>query len=137
MAAVTANQILKARVPGDLVECPVAATTNLYQATIAYYDASTGYATDTDDTGANAVIGIVKEQKNNSAGLDGALTVECYTTGFFTLTQSGLGQANVGDAAHAVDNITVDSTGGSILGRFTKIVSATQAEVQLIPKVTP
>lgn len=136
MSAVTANQVIIARNPGNLCEGLAKASTNLYQGTICYYDASNGYIVADDNTGANTVAGVVKIQCDNSSGTDGAANVEFYTTGFFTLTQSGLAQANVGDAAHAIDNITVSNTGGSILGRFTKIVSSTQAEVQLIPKTT-
>lgn len=129
--AVTANQLITARNPGNLVGIPVAASTNIYEGTIVFYDASTGYATVDDNSGANAVAGIAKAQQDNSSGSAGDLTVEVYQEGEFELVGSSFTQANAGDVMHATDNYTIAASGGSAIGRATEFISTTKLMIKL------
>ena len=129
--AVTANQVLTRR-GADLTSAKAAAV-NLYAGTFAFYDASTGYVTNDDNSGANAFAGIVYQQCDNSGGSAGDLSVELITEGQVLVTGSGFSQATVGDAIYASDNYTAtaSSSSTSLLGRCTDFVSSTQVYVSI------
>tara|TARA_B100001123_G_scaffold220114_1_gene248315 strand:- start:7109 stop:7531 length:423 start_codon:yes stop_codon:yes gene_type:complete len=133
MAATTSNQLIKAQNPGGLVGGPANASENLYQGTMAFFDASVGDITGDDNGGANAFAGIVKEQKDNSSGATGDLDVEVYTEGVFELVGSGFAQSDVGDAIYAIDNWTIQksSTSASFIGTAVEFISATKLMVKL------
>ena len=132
MAAVTANQLIKARNPGSLVAIPAAAE-RLYAGTMAFYNATTGFATGDDNGGANHFAGIVKDDTDNSGGSAGDLSVECYQDGEFELVGSSFVQADAGDKAYAIDNFTIQksATTATFVGRITEFVSATKLMVKL------
>ena len=129
--AVTANQVLTRR-GADLTSAKAAAV-NLYAGTFAFYDASTGYVTNDDNSGANAFAGIVYQQCDNSGGSAGDLSVELITEGQVLVTGSGFSQATVGDAIYASDNYTAtaSSSSTSLIGRCTDFVSSTQVYVSI------
>ena len=129
--AVTENQLITARNPSNLVPIPVEASTQIYEGTIVYYDAATGYAVDDDNAGANAVAGIAKAESDNSGGSAGDTTVEVYQEGEFELEGTGFTQANVGDIMDGTDNYTIATTGGSAVGRATEFISSTRLMVKL------
>ena len=130
--AVTANQVVLMQDAGDIVQCKAAAV-NLYQNTIAFWDASTGFVTNDDNSGANPFAGIVYQQCDNSGGSAGDKVVELYTEGVFRLTGSSFTQATSGDLIYATDNftITATSTNASRIGRAVNYVSATQVDVMI------
>lgn len=130
--AVTANQVVVMSDAGSKIEGKAAAV-NLYQNTLAFWDASTGYVTNDDNAGANAFAGIVYQQCDNSAGSAGDKPVELYTEGVFRLTGSSFTQATAGDLIYATDNfvITATSTNASRIGRAVNYVSATQVDVMI------
>ena len=132
--AVTANQLIAARNPGGLISAPVAASTRLYQGTMSFAVAASGYADDDTATGANAFLGIVKDDTDNSSGSAGDKTAELYTDGIFELAGSGFTQALVGDKIYASDNFTVTatSTNNTMIGRCVEFVSATKLRVQIL-----
>jgi len=106
---------------------------NLYQNTIAFWDASTGYVTNDDNAGANAFAGIVYQQCDNSGGSAGDKVVELWTEGVLRLTGSSFTQATAGDLIYATDNFTTTatSTNASRIGRAVNYVSATQMDVMI------
>ena len=130
--AVTANQVVTMSDAGALTFGKAAAV-NLYQNTIAFYDASTGYVTNDDNAGANAFAGIVYQQCDNSGGSAGDLPVQLWTEGVFRLTGSSFTQATAGDLIYATDNFTTTatSTSASRIGRAVNYVSATQMDVMI------
>lgn len=130
--AVTANQVVLMQDAGDIVQAKAAAV-NLYQNTIAFYDATTGFVTNDDNAGANAFAGIVYQQCDNSGGSAGDKTVELWTEGVFRLTGSSFTQGTAGDLIYATDNFTTTatSTSASRIGRAVNYVSATQMDVMI------
>lgn len=130
--AVTANQVVLMQDAGDIVQAKAAAV-NLYQNTIAFYDATTGFVTNDDNAGANPFAGIVYQQCDNSGGSAGDKTVELWTDGVFRLTGSSFTQGTAGDLIYATDNFTTTatSTNASRIGRAVNYVSATQMDVMI------
>ena len=130
--AVTANQVVLMQDAENIIQCKAAAV-NLYQNTIAFWDASTGYVTNDDNAGANAFAGIVYQQCDNSGGSAGDKVVELYTEGVFRLTGSSFTQGTAGDLIYATDNFTTTatSTSASRIGRAVNYVSATQMDVMI------
>lgn len=130
--AVTANQVVLMQDAGDIVQAKAAAV-NLYQNTIAFYDATTGFVTNDDNAGANPFAGIVYQQCDNSGGSAGDKTVELWTEGVFRLTGSSFTQGTAGDLIYATDNFTTTatSTSASRIGRAVNYVSATQMDVMI------
>ncbi len=130
--AVSANQVVLMQYAENIIQCKAAAV-NLYQNTIAFWDASTGFITNDDNAGANAFAGIVYQQCDNSGGSAGDKVVELYTEGVFRLTGSSFAQATAGDLIYATDNfvITATSTSASRIGRAVNYVSATQMDVMI------
>ena len=130
--AVTANQVVLMQDAGDIVQAKAAAV-NLYQNTIAFWDASTGFVTNDDNAGANPFAGIVYQQCDNSGGSAGDKVVELWTEGVFRLTGSSFTQGTAGDLIYATDNfvITATSTNASRIGRAVNYVSATQMDVMI------
>ena len=130
--AVTANQVVLMQDAGDIVQCK-ASNVNLYQNTLAFWDASTGYITNDDNAGANAFAGIVYQQCDNSGGSAGDKVVELWTEGVFRLTGTSFTQATAGDLIYASDNftITASSSSTSRIGRAVNYVSSTQVDVMI------
>lgn len=130
--AVSANQVVTMSDEGALIQGK-ASNVNLYQNTLAFWDASTGYVTNDDNGGANAFAGIVYQQVDNSGGSAGDKPVELYSKGVFRLTGSSFTQATAGDLIYATDNfvITATSTSASRIGRAVNYVSATQVDVMI------
>lgn len=130
--AVSANQVVTMSDNGALIQGK-ASNVNLYQNTLAFWDASTGYVTNDDNAGANAFAGIVYQQCDNSGGSAGDKPVDLYSKGVFRLTGSSFTQATAGDLIYATDNfvITATSTSASRIGRAVNYVSATQVDVMI------
>ncbi len=135
--AVTANQTLQAQNPRRLVTGKVAASTTLYQNTLAFFERTSGsgegYVLGDDDGGANNFAGIVVDKVDNSSGSAGDKDVELYTEGDVVLQGSGFTRAIVGDKAYADDNFTTTATSGSMtyIGTFVEYISATKMRVAI------
>jgi len=138
--AVTANQLIVCSEAGDRVKLPVAATTTLYQGTIAFVQRTSGsdegYGTGEDNNGANDFAGIVIEKADNSAGAAGAVAAEVYQKGAFVLAGTGFTQSLVGDMAYATDNYTVtaSSSNAERIGTFVEYISTTKMRVRICPQ---
>lgn len=131
--ATTSNQLIVAQCPRGLQKGLVVASKTLYQGTLAFAVAASGYITDSMAAGANHFMGIVKDNVDNSAGASGDKTVELYTEGVFEMQGSGFTQALVGDKIYAIDNFTVDNTATSqtLIGRCVEYISATKIMVKI------
>lgn len=128
--AVTANQVTR-RQDGNRVGLPVAASTKLYEGTMAFIN-STGYADDDTASGANEFAGIVISYVDNSGGSAGDLNCELWTTGVFELAGAGTyTQADVGKPVYATDNYTISLTSGVYIGTVARFVSATVLGVRI------
>ena len=130
--AVTANKVISQSVACQ--KAYPAAAANLYQGTLAFINAA-GYADDDTGSGANRFGGIVKDQRDNSGGSAGDLTVELLTEGEFLLVGTGFAQSSVGNDAFATDNyaITAGQSAASQvrIGRITEYVSSTKVKVKI------
>lgn len=133
--AVTANQLIS-RAEGCKKGYPIAASTHLYQGTLSFVNAS-GYLDDDTASGVNAFAGVNIEEKDNSAGVDAALSTEVWRDGEFLLTGSGFTQASVGVPIYATDNYTITATkttsGAVRIGVCTEYVSTTKVWVRIDP----
>lgn len=131
--AVTANQMVN-RADGCKKGYPVAASTHLYQATMAFVNAS-GYLDDDTASGVNAFAGITIEEKDNSGGSAGDVSTEIWRKGDFLLTGSGFTQASVGLPVYATDNYTLTTTqttsGAVKVGIVAEYVSTTKVWVSI------
>src|SRR5690554_2437007 len=131
--AVTANQLIVSQDQGSLRSVPVAASTRIYQGTLVYSVAASGFADDGHATGANSFLGIANGEADNSSGSAGDKKVEVFTHGAFELQGSGFTQALVGDKIYGVDNFTVTATAtnNTLIGRCVEFVSATKIMVEI------
>lgn len=130
--AVTANQLIS-RSDDCLDSGPVAASTRLYQGTLAFVNPS-GYLESTTGSGANKFAGVVVEDTDNSSGSAGDLSAEIWKDGAFTLVGTGFTQASVGLVAYATDNFTVTTTpasGAVRIGVVVGYVSSTKVRVSV------
>lgn len=133
--AVTANQLIT-RQDSDRAGYPVAASTTIYQGTLAFVNAS-GYLDDDTANGANKFAGVSVELCDNSSGANGDLKVDVWCEGKFELTGSGFAQTDIGKPAYATDNYTVTAnpTDGAVyIGIIKEYVSATKVVVELDTK---
>ena len=133
MAAVTENKLIVGkRFEGSRVSYPAAAE-RLYQGTLAFIAAASGFLTGDDNGGANKLAGIVIEECDNSAGSAGDLNCEVYSRGEFELVGSGFNQASVGDKIYAIDNYTTQAsaTSATLVGHATEYTSATKLTIDI------
>lgn len=130
--AVTANQLIT-RGDSDVGGGPVAASTTLYQGTMAFINA-TGYFDDDVAAGVNAFGGIVRQYVDNSSGAAGDKNVEVFREGQFKLAGTGFTQADVGKRVYATDNFTVTLTAGAatFIGYVASYVSSTAIMVDIV-----
>jgi hypothetical protein len=138
MAAVTANQITKRRAP-DRANYPVAASTRLYEGTLAFVTAA-GYLDDDTASGANGFAGIVVEEVDNSSGSAGDKRCEVYNKGQFELVGSSFAQTDVGIDIYAANNWDVSNARAAAkvrIGRCVEFISATKIVVDIEPQVLP
>jgi hypothetical protein len=135
--AVTANQLMK-RQDGCRRSYPVAASTTLYEGTLAFTSA-TGYLDDDTATGANRFAGVNIHYQDNASGSAGDIAAEVYASGDFELVGTGFSQASVGLPVFATDNYTVTTTpsaAGVYIGQCVGYVSSTRIIVTLDPDGT-
>lgn len=136
--AATADQLIVRQEEG-LLCYPVAASTTLYQGTMAFQTAA-GYADDDTGAGQNGFAGIVRNKVDNSAGSAGDKKAELYKVGIFELQGSGFAQTDVGRPVFATDNFTVTTTrtANSVhVGEVVEYVSSTKVMVRIRTKQEP
>ncbi len=132
--AVTANQLTK-RQDGMRQSFPVAASTVIYEGTLAFLSA-TGHLSATTATGQNRFAGVALAFVDNSSGSAGDLQAEVYAEGVFELVGTGFSQASVGLSVFATDNYaitTAPSASGVYIGECVGFVSSTKILVCIDP----
>jgi hypothetical protein len=94
------------RKEGDYASYPVKGGSKIYAGSIVCIGAD-GYAVPGSDTAGLKFIGISRRYVDNTAGSNGALSVEVWRRGCFEMTASGMGIGNAGDSVYVVDGQTV------------------------------
>lgn len=130
--ALAANNLTRdSRDAGDVQAFLVKASTHIYAGGLVALD-STGYAIAATSTDGLIILGVAKEEADNSSGANGAIKVKVYRKGLFKFAKSGtFTQANVGDPAAVYDDNTV-ATGVPSL--TTNLTGATQNDVVFTAK---
>lgn len=125
-----------ARKEDVLTQYPVTSGEIIYKGAMVCVDTD-GYLLAAADTAGYKFAGIAYEQKDNSSGLDAALSCRVYTKGVFLLTCTSIMQSMVGNLLYVTDDDVVDesSTNDIVAGRLVKYVSATQGWVDIGDRV--
>jgi hypothetical protein len=119
----------------ETVSIPVAATANIAINDLVF-TATTGYAWPGATTAGFKLEGIALAAADNSAGLDGAISVSVKrkTSPVTHLTTSGAGVTSIGEPVWANGAQAVTLTPGeNLVGVVTKYISATSVYVSLLP----
>lgn len=135
MTATAANLLARTRNPDKLTPLPAITNKVFYENTLVYVDASTGYATDDDNGGANIFFGVNKNYLDMTSVASGSLSVECYQGGQFEMLVGSNLQSAVGDPVYGIDNQTTQfsSSSASYVGRMAEYISATKGMVEIDP----
>jgi hypothetical protein len=125
--------------PGLLGEGPVAEAKKIYGGAAVCFNAD-GYITPGDDAANLIFAGIAAEQKDNTSGSDGDLTVTFERDGLHLFTlDTAITQANVGDQVYLVDDQTVDLAANVdndiFCGVIVEYVTTTLAYIDITPAV--
>jgi hypothetical protein len=94
------------RKDGTLFTHPVAGSTVIYAGALTAVN-SFGYAAPASDSSAQAFAGKADARADNSAGANGAATVDGHRSGVFEFNSSGMTQADLNQDAYVVDDNTV------------------------------
>ena len=133
MSALTADRNTKRLRTDQSQSYPVAASTTIYAGALVCLNAS-GYAVAAAATAGYQVVGVAKEQVDNSSGSNGDKNVEVHRTGAFEFTSSGLTIADEGKPCWITDDNNVTKTPGDVFaGIIREYVSATSAYVDVEP----
>lgn len=125
---------------GTIQTYKVAASQQIYRGAIVVIKQSDGYAyvpdEDTDDSEKQLVVGFAMEEKDNSSGSDGDLSVRVRRDGKMRCTFTGSAvQSDVGILACLVDDQTVQrygsGTGKIVVGRITERINTSNVYVDL------
>ena len=139
MTATTANLLTSGMDRAKLRSYPVLASTTIYDGSIVFIDATTGYASGDDEAGANHFVGIAHGAADNSSGANAAINCEVYSEGNYRhLAFTGTAtQATVGVPVYAVDNQTIQasSTNATFIGYCTEYIGAALVGVDINTKV--
>lgn len=110
----------------------VKGSTTIYQGALVMTD-NTGYALPGATNAAAICWGIALQTVDNSAGSNGALSIDCIQEAAFLMNASGLTQADTGAYAYFTDDntITLTATSNSKVGTIVNVVSATQCWVYI------
>ena len=118
---------------GKLISFPMAAQ-KIYQGALVVISAA-GYASNAVVEAGSNFAGIAYEQKDNSAGAAGALSLRVETQGVWELPIAAATIADVGSIVYASANDIVTLTEGAdkkpIVGKIVGIVSSTKVLVKL------
>lgn len=99
-----------------------------------------GYAVPGSDTAGLIFQGVARERADNSAGLDGAVSVTVRRRGLFKMAfATAISQANVGDNVFIADDQTVDVaanlTHDIFVGIIAEVIDSTHAWVDIEPAI--
>lgn len=117
-------------------DMPVKAGILLPHGTIAFIDATLGMLTNTSNSGANKVAGIMARRADNTSGGNGDISGVFYAfkNRFELPFNDAITQANTGDRCYAQDNfgLSPTATNASWFGVIEKFISSTKALVKPI-----
>lgn len=94
------------RKDGTLFNHPVNASTVIYAGALTAINSS-GYATPASDSSTQTFAGKADTRADNSAGANGATSVDGHRSGVFEFNSSGMTQADLNQDAYVVDDNTV------------------------------
>jgi hypothetical protein len=139
MTALSADKNNPQRSDGEDLGFPVAATACVYGGALACVNAA-GYALAGSDTSGLIFQGMALEQKDNSSGSNGDLTVVLKRRGLVKcILDTAITQANVGDNVFLVDDQTVDLVGNVSNNIFCGIIAGyidtTHAWIDIEPAI--
>ncbi len=134
MAAST-DQLIKLGTHTRRSRRKVLAAKTLYEGTLCFLVAASGYATDVTATGANRFGGVVVNKLDNASGASGDIVGETITEGKVTLVNCShsLALADVGKDLYASDNhtVTVTSTNNVLIGRLADLDDNSDPVIEL------
>ena len=133
MPVLTTDRKVSKRGPfGNLSAGPIAAGMIIPHGRPVFRDPN-GLVVNTSNGGANEFAGIAHERFDNSGGADSDLSAEFWIRGRFRYPIAAASQADVGNAAFAIDNdeLNVAAAGASRVGTITEYLSATEVEVDI------
>jgi len=131
MAAATTDRITQEKQPG-LKSYLIAASTKILKGTMVAANA-TGFLVSASDAASLKVVGVADATVDNTAGADGALSVNV-RKGTFRFAASSITQAMVGTIMYVVDNQTFDDavgTNGVKAGRLVEFISTTEGWIEI------
>jgi hypothetical protein len=134
MAALTKDRITEKKVSG-LKSYPVAASTKIYAGALVGLN-SGGFAVPASDTAGVRVVGVADAQVDNSAGANGALTVNVDADIVARFPAISITQAMVGQVMYVVDDNTFDDALGTNAikaGRLVEFISTTEGWLHVVP----
>jgi hypothetical protein len=133
--AATSGQILKLGTHTRRARRKVAASVRLYEGTLCFLIAASGFATNVIASGANRFGGVIVNDANNSSGGNGDVETEAVHAGLVTLVGAthSLVLADIGKLLYASDNhtLTVTSTNNVLIGMLHDIDANGNAVVEL------
>lgn len=138
MTALAADKSIERR-DGVAVGLPVEEATKIYGGALCCVNAA-GYVVPGADTAGLIFAGVSEEQKDNTLGADGDLTVELRRRGLFKVALGHtITQANVGDNVFLVDDQTVDlaanTTNDIYCGVIAEFISGSYAWIDIEPAI--
>lgn len=122
---------------GKIRPYKVAATTTIQGGSSVHLNAG-GFAKLAGDTASEKFVGVANGKANNSAGANGDIDVNVWSTGVFDFAFTGTAtQATVGQKVYSVDDNTVavaaTTTNDVLVGTVVEFLSATKVRVSITP----
>lgn len=133
MAALTNDRVTQKKQPG-LKSYPVLASTVIYAGSLVAIQAN-GFAVPAADAANLRVVGVASARADNSAGANGAISVNVEAPVIARFAASSITQAMVGQMMYVVDDQTVDDaigTNGVKAGRLVEFISTTEGWIKVI-----
>lgn len=132
MAALTADRITEIKEQATK-SYPVAAATKIYAGSLVAVNTS-GYAVPASDTAGLKVVGVAEAQADNSAGGNGAKSINVRSPIIARFAASSITQAMVGQVMYVVDDQTFDDSPGTNAvkaGRLVEFISTTEGWIEV------
>ena len=117
---------------GVELDYEVAAGAKIYAGSLVCLNTS-GYAVPGADTAGYKFLGVAQEQKDNSSGANGDLTVRVRRTGVHRFAGTALAITDIGTSVYVSDDQTVakSTTNSVACGQIAEFVSATEVGVDI------
>ncbi len=136
--SLTANRDLNRYVDQEIRSFAMSASAHIYKGALVGLERVTGFARPL--VAGDVFAGIAYEEKDNSAGAAGVLSIRLYTQGDFILTVTSSAAALIGSPVFALDDDTTGvspSPGASYCGILVAVVGANLGIVRIQPMAGP